>query len=207
MDPHAEVAQIVAELVDRVARRGALAVLAFDTECSDIRGHVVQLACVGWNADADEVLAESWLLRLPPGVAMSADAQAVHGISLATLRDDGIAPEVVLEQFERRCACARGEGGVVVAHNAAFDCARLATTARACGRPPPLEPSAVFCTMAAGRRKLEFRGSTGRRKAPRNAELHERLTGRAPPAHLHDALVDARLTGESFLAGHARGHW
>ena len=126
----------------------------------------------------------------------------VHGITETALRD-GRAPAQGMATFVE---LARRPGTIVVAHNARFDVDRFNHTARRHGLDGVRLEASVFCTMHASKHHCIFRDRRGRRKSPRNDELHAHLVGGELPA-LHDALNDARVTGAVYFAARRRGWW
>lgn len=174
-------------------------VVAIDTETTGFRGAVIQAAAVELDARGAHVGTLSRLIAPPPGVQWERAAERVHGITRERLAREGVDPVAFLCEFVAHVRAARAAGTRVVAHNAAFDVARLNATLRWYGVPDELASEDVFCTMHASRRgKRSFK----------NAELYHELTGKdSVDARLHDAAVDAEITARSFLAGRRRGWW
>jgi DNA polymerase III epsilon subunit-like protein len=200
-----ELRKLVTYWIERVVTDCARSALVFDTECSALNGHVIQLGWVWVNSDGEEAHAESRLMRLPENVGIDPRAEAVHGITADVLAGHGEDPRLAMEAFATELRKARACGASVVAHNARFDCNRVAFTSSYWGVTVPLAVEDVVCTMR--RAQMEFRGPSGRRKAPRNEELYHALCNESPTLRAHDALNDARITAVSYLRGAERGWW
>ena len=182
--------------------------LVLDTETTSFNGTVIQLGYVLMDSDGREIGCRARYLRLLPGETISSRAMEVHHIDEQMLDTRGEDAKTVLDEFHDACDAVLQSGGVLVAHNAAFDVARLAHTARMAGSKLELLREDVVCTQALGAALGLFTDRNGRRKRPRNDELYEALVEPVPdPEALHDAVADARLTGLSFYAGRARGSW
>lgn len=180
--------------------------LAIDTETTSLHGVVVQVGIVGLDAAAREVCCDALLVAPAPGHTVEPSAERVHGLSDAHVRRHGMDPRRALLRVAEVCCTARARGIPLVAHNASFDAASLRRTAQAIRQPPPVDGSAMVCTMQRSRglaKRVKARGLF------RNAELFEYLcNAKAPPDRdLHDAVADARLTARAYLAGHRRGLW
>ena len=96
------------------ARRGR--VVAFDTETTGGSpwDEICQIAAAEFVGGA---LARTLALYIRPTCRVNPWAEAVHGLSDAFLRENGIAPEEAMRRFFDFV----GEGALLVAHNAAFD--------------------------------------------------------------------------------------
>jgi DNA polymerase III epsilon subunit-like protein len=183
----------------------------FDTETSGLSAKDVAIQCaVGFfSADGKPMGFYDRLWKLPKGTRINYGSYKIHGISEKKLEEDGYdaALEIrsVLKMFQRM----RERGKRIVAHNASFDCRMLAQTARQHGVDGwDITTADMFCTMQNSKPRCGLVSEkTGRPKAPSNAELYKILTGTAPSGALHDALVDIKVTGRSFVEGQKRGWW
>lgn len=179
------------------------AVIAWDTETTDLHGVVVQLGVVCVDAYGVELYATSRMFAPIPGHPIRGDAYAVHGISEDMQRTQGEPVCKSIEAFVELTRSAKTRNVTLVAHNASFDRRMLQNTARAVGMTSDVESE---CTMLLGKRVSQVRRGTNKR--PKNSELYEMLVGPIPKsARLHDAVEDARLTARSFVAGRAQGFW
>lgn len=179
-------------------------VLAIDTETSGLTGVVIQIGGAVLDGDGNESEVFSELLLPPPGfdLVLHPRAVAVHGITRERLLAEGVPARPALARFVARLAGVR-----VVAHNAAFDVARLNHTLAAYGMAERVDAAAVFCTMQAAKRHCGLVGAGGRPRCPKNAELYALLGGADDCGALHDAANDARITARSFVLGRRRGWW
>lgn len=186
--------------------------MAFDTETTSLRGSVIQAALVELNAHGEEECVMSGIIPPPRGEELDPRAVEVHGITSECILTEG-QPAVpflrgIVSRIQRACA----EGRIVVAHNAAFDLARFNATLLAHGIDDEfLLPDQIFCTMQKSKRHCILTNVNGNPRCPKNAELFSLLHGVSPgerfEGSLHDATVDARITGHSFLEGRRRGWW
>jgi DNA polymerase III epsilon subunit-like protein len=96
------------------ARRGR--VVAFDTETTGGSpwDEICQIAAAEF---IDGALARTLALYVRPTCRVNPWAEAIHGLSNAFLRENGIAPEEAMQRFFDFV----GDGALLVAHNAAFD--------------------------------------------------------------------------------------
>lgn len=94
--------------------------LGFDTETTGIdveHDRIVTAALVRRDASGTHV--RTWLID--PGVEIPEAASAIHGITTAQARAEGVAPRVALEEIASLVAEALAEGTPVVAYNAGYD--------------------------------------------------------------------------------------
>ena len=91
-------------------------VVAFDTETTGGSpwDEICQIAAAEF---VDGALARTLALYIRPTCRVNPWAEAVHGLSDAFLRENGIAPEEAMRRFFDFV----GDGALLVAHNAAFD--------------------------------------------------------------------------------------
>jgi len=179
--------------------------LVFDTETTDLpdwgapnpgmsKARIVQLACTLLTPEFDEVAAFCSLIKLPPGVNMSPNAESRHGISLEKCQKYGIPIESALTIFDEFSKLA----DYVVAHGLKFDSYLLATEVMITGRPlyNIENGTSGICTMLASTKicGLKQQGSN-RPKWPKLEEAAEILLG-LKMTDAHDALYDTRTTGK-----------
>ena len=156
------------------------------------------------DATGREVGVDSRLFAPLEAFPIEPGALAVHKITPARQAAEGEPVGKCLRAFVELAQTASRRHIPMVAHNAAFDKRMVRNTASAIGFEPPQIES--LCTMNLGRTVCT--DAEGRKKRPKNRELYDLLIGGAPDdAFLHDAVEDARLTAQSFLAGKKRGLW
>jgi len=183
--------------------------LVFDTETNGGTTQVcIELAYIVFDRDFTELHRYKSYWTLPRGHSIHFHAESVHGISEETLRNQGVDPRPGLEQFykwvDRIASC----GGVVVAHNAAFDAAVIRNTSRLNGIPRTLEKEECFCTMRRAAQYAGCKNKRGQQRCPKNSELYTILHDTTPTwATLHSALDDVRVTAMNLHAGRNRGWW
>ena len=187
--------------------------MIFDTE-TDGRRNCIQLAFIVANADFRPIFKYSEYIKLPQGGSILPRAFAVHKISKKTLDEKGVDPLVAVEIFflwthTVKCGpTGEEQNGLIVAHNAAFDCSVMNATAENCGRADlKITANDCFCTMRQATPHCGLLTKNGLPKWPKNSELYEILHGSAPGGVLHDAMEDVRVTLANFQAGRSRGWW
>ncbi|MEN5073273.1 exonuclease domain-containing protein [Isoptericola cucumis] len=129
--------------------RGPL--LGFDTETTgiDVAHDRIVSAAVVRRVPGERTDVRTWLID--PGVAIPAEATAIHGITTAHARAHGRAPEAALEEIAATLADQLRADAPVVAYNAAYDLSLLdvelgrhglATLPERLGRPaaPVVDP-------------------------------------------------------------------
>lgn len=174
-------------------------VLVFDTETTGfhLRALVIQLAWVVESDQGKRETEQSVVLQLPFGMRVPGKSTDIHGLSTQDVRERGVPPVPVIEQFLRDCARVQDAGGRVVAHNAPFDVRLINQTLRR--QEAPFECGVdVFCLQKHTRVHSPLLDKRGRRKPFRNEELHEFLFGERPSGKLHDALVDVGVTLRNY---------
>ena len=186
-------------------------VVGFDTETTGLRGAVVQAALVELDGEGVETDVFVGLVHPPAGYVMEEGAVRTHGITSDRLRAEAQPAAPFFAELVRRIKRARERGVPVVAHNAAFDVARLNETLEKHGMASSrLQRGDVFCTMQAAKRPCGLVNRLGRPKAPSNAEMYAALFAGADASEcgpLHDAASDARATARSYVEARRRGWW
>lgn len=128
----------------------------------------------------------------PDGWVMSAEAEAINGLSMDRLNAEGVPIAEVLEAY----TAAINDGYVVAAHNAQFDCKALRGALRLAGMDDLFERTPNFCTMRKSAGIIPKAG--GKKGWPKLSEAKAFLIERgrmpadipdAPHTPLHDALV------------------
>jgi DNA polymerase III subunit epsilon len=181
--------------------------LFFDTETSGLpvdyyappsRGRnwprLVTLAWVLTDAAGRELRSDHSLIR-PEGWEISAEAEAIHGISTEQAQRDGQPLWPVLLRLRREIIPA----GSLFAHNYQFDTCVLASEFMRQGAPDPFPGKLWFCTMRGSTNICKLPGKrAGEYKWPRLAELHRHLFGIEHDGQ-HDALADVRACCRCFF--------
>lgn len=207
---HSVITTCVRRIIENVLDRYRPPVVAFDTETTGLRGAVIQAAIVEMSARGEETDVFCAIVPPPSGYRLEPGAVAVHKITQQRIDAEGQSAVPFLRDVVTRLKRARLEGKRIVAHNGAFDVARLNETLFAHGMPERLDLDDVFCTMRHAKRHCGLLDRRGAPRFPKNAELYELLY--TTPAisrmgELHDATVDARITAMSFLEGRRRRWW
>lgn len=180
-------------------------IVVFDTETSGLNPPlVIELAYVVLNYESlEEVSHSSQLLSLPVGQSISYGAFKVHGISDAAVRKRGVPAVAALRTFTDLCHEIVADGGLVVAHNAAFDARAINATFQAFLAPNRFSVQ-TFCTMRSATAFCGLQGKAGRPKPPKNEELYKILFKQAPNQKLHSALGDVRVSVDNYRGLRAR---
>ena len=205
----AAVHRCAARAVQGVLDRYRPNVVCFDTETTGLRGAVIQAAAIEMASDGTIVDDVAGIVPPPEGVSLEPGAVRVHGISQATIDAEGQPPLPFLHGFLDFLERAHAAGKPVVAHNSAFDVARLDETMRWHGSKRRCEVP-VVCTMRASKRHSGLVTARVAPKNPSNAELYHSLTGRVASEDveaLHDARADATITARSYVEGRRQGWW
>lgn len=107
---------------------------SFDTETDSAQPEDARIisACIGW-ASADGWKARTWLLQ--PERDIDESATAVHGITTAMARIDGVPREQGLREIREALAAAWASGVPVVIFNAPFDTTVADRELRRIGEP------------------------------------------------------------------------
>jgi DNA polymerase III epsilon subunit-like protein len=137
----------------------------------------------------------------PQGYVIPESASAIHGITTAQARAEGVVLSVVLRKFEgavRKCT-------TLVAHNADFDLNVITAELFRARVRTHIERKPSICTMrlATGFCRLPG-GPYGQYKWPSLAELHRKLFRRSPRSS-HNALWDVRACKRSYFELKKRG--
>jgi DNA polymerase III epsilon subunit-like protein len=167
--------------------------LVYDTETtgtsySDV---VIQLGFVLFDGTGREIrrYERVWRTEQPSNPW----AQRVHGIPLEEVRGSDTSPGDGLTVFQEVLDEVGRNGGVVVAHNAAFDHRMVQQTADREGFDLRWGPT-EFCTA----RALKTRSVTERGPSCKNGEVYRYLGGPAL-GRMHRALTDALATAYIFF--------
>ncbi len=172
---------------------------------------LAQVAWEVWDVSADGgsgspcalVYAASFLVKPAAGEAWDTAAAAIHGISEARARAEGVESAAVLQSL----ASDASECVAVVAHNLAFDRPVLWAAAHRVGmKPADWWPAHDICTMLVTKDVCRI-PSTSKwatpadpYKWPKLAEVWQTLfPTSALPANLHNATQDVRVLVQCFL--------
>ncbi|WP_375453983.1 3'-5' exonuclease [uncultured Methylobacterium sp.] len=120
-----------------------MTVIALDFETANERRDSACAVGLAWIADGRVVRRASRLIR-PPELRFAPGNIRVHGILPADVRDRPMFADVMAEFLPDLA------GGLILAHNAAFDIGVLRASLAACGRPVP--PLSYLCTLQIARK-------------------------------------------------------
>ena len=197
-----------------VVPEGSKPVLFFDTETIGLKPAIVcQLAYL--VVEGGTVTTEyDQILKLPPGVKVSPQAQKVHGISTRDTQRKGVDAEEAMRAFAVEAHRVLEAGGRVVAHNSKFDVRAVRETREAWQMVdvpvtnPALTDADTFDTMMASKPHSPLLDKAGRRKAFRLEEWYVHLFGSPPAfARLHNALDDVRVLALCYFEANRLGWW
>lgn len=188
---------------------GEPAYLVFDVETDggSPKQLAIQLAYIIFDKEHRELFRFDKLLSLPQGKKINWHSTKIHKITNNMLALRGVDPVPEIRLFFEWVDKVRDPGGLLIAHNAAFDSACITNTAAQNAMTQELHSHECFCTMKAAKPLAGLVCKRGRPKAPTNKELYEVLHGSSPNARLHDALEDVRVTASSYQAGLKAGWW
>lgn len=169
----------------------------FDTETTGLEqaeGHrIIEVAILSYDSDTRQ-LVDKYVQRIDPERPIDPKAQAVHGIDYSQLigcpKWEQVAPHV---------HNLLSTGGLVIAHNIAFDMPFTQAELHRVGlRLPPVQQ---LCTMDNGR-WATFDG-----KSPKLGELCFALDVDYDPNAAHAADYDVDVMMQCFFAGVDRGFY
>lgn len=183
----------------------------FDTETSglfdyskpaDAAGQPRLASIAMLAADADlNLLAATFVLVRPDGWEMSAEAEAVNGLSQQLLNENGVPVKEVLWRY----AAEIERGAIMVGHNVQYDTKIMRGELRRAGMPDFYERTQTICTMRSLTDVLRIPKPSGRGfKWPRLEEALMQVLGRSHSG-AHGALHDAIATLDLLRALKARG--
>jgi DNA polymerase III epsilon subunit-like protein len=159
---------------------------------------VVQVAWLAFDVAGTETARSVHLIR-PDGFSISEGARAVHGITTARAKRDGVPLAGVLDALLQEIKRAR----LVIAHNIEFDATILSAEFLRAGQRDPLLKVARRCTMKESADYCAIPGQYGP-KWPKLEELHRHLFNEPSP-QAHDALADAESCARCFFELQTRG--
>ena len=176
------------------------AVLVLDTETTGGARHdeVIQLGYVIYDSTGSLVSTYErvWKTSKPSNPF----ALAVHNIPDTLVQQSRFSAAEELEKFNQLTQQIADSGGVLVAHNAAFDVRLLHQTAQKHGLS--FQPTEVFCTMKAIRKVPK----TERGKSAKNTEVYNFLDGPPVSGTVHHARTDSLMTAHIYFTGKQK-HW
>ncbi len=157
-------------------------VVAFDTETTGISrwDEICQIAAAEY---VDGVLNRTFSVYIRPTCEMNPAAEAVNGLSMEFLEENGIEPEEAMERFFGFV----GHDALLVAHNCRFDMRMLNQECAKFGLSLPVQSATVCDTLALSR---HFRPDM---RHHRLADMIDALG--LNETNSHDALDDARACG------------
>ena len=206
-------------------------VTIFDTETTGLPGskilsnetlglwpHVVQFSYIVYDTDENKMIAvRDFIVKLPPGITISAESTNIHGITFQMTEEKGVEITSILAEFMEWCE----KSELIVGHNVEFDynmvCAEFM---RLTCVPDDEYPGTVLykyiyadylekfkhfqkflCTMKTTvdvcQIKAVSRYGKEYNKFPSLLELHRYLFG-SEPKNLHNSLVDVMVCFRCF---------
>lgn len=134
----------------------------------------------------------------PDGWEMTAEAQAVHGLSTEFLKREGAPVDYVLGIYANLI-----DGGyIMAAYNAQYDLKVMRGEMRRAERPDLFEETPNTCLMRAAM-KLGIKKAGGGRGWPKLSDVATHFA--FPIPNPHDAMGDAAAAARLFRVLHARG--
>ena len=180
---------------------GGVRYVVYDTETtgSSREDEVIQLGFVAFDGKGREVrrYEEVWRTSRPSNPW----AQRVHGIPPEEVAASRVSQAEGLREFQSVLYQLREEGGLLIAHNSAFDHRLVQQTAHRAGVDLDwCVPE--FCTAKA----LKDVPTTERGTNCKNGDVYQ-FVGGPDLGRMHRALVDARATAYIFFHGKDSGWW
>lgn len=189
-------------------------VLVFDTETTGLQvgknpsyretdkwPHIVQMSFILYDTLINKILeSHDYIISIPESVTISAESQAIHGISSAVCRRKGVPIKDVLYRF-KQC---QNIADLLVAHNLSFDKRVILAS---CVRENMYYPlfnlqTKEYCTM---KRTVDIpiivkRNSRGvYNKYPTLTQLHQYLFNGNSPKNLHDSYADILICLRCYI--------
>ena len=176
-------------------------VVVLDTETtgSSKEDLIIQLGYIVYDQDGKEINAyeKIWQCDRPS----NAFAERIHGLTNHVVSSSLNNPVTEINAFLGLLNQVADNGGLVVAHNAAFDTRMFLQTALHHGIVCELRCK-VFCTV----KGLKLRSIDERGVNCKNEDVYRYLLGE-PLGRMHTALVDARATAYIFWTGRKKEWW
>lgn len=159
---------------------------------------LVQIAWILYNDKGEEVKRNDHIVR-PEGFRIPAAASAIHGISTERAVAEGVALQMVLDEFHAQVAQAK----YLVAHNISFDEKIVGAEFLRSGMKNTIPAKRQICTMLGTTDYVAMRGPYGY-KWPKLSELHHKLFG-VGFDEAHNAAADINATARCFWEAKRRG--
>ena len=153
---------------------------------------LVQLAWLLMDENGKEVKDTSQIIK-PEGFIIPKEASAVHGISTAKARKEGIELNTALKEFTG----AVDEAKILVAHNMSFDEKIMGAELLRKKHRHKLFARPKICTMLSSTDYCKIENDFGY-KWPKLIELHQKLFDEEF-ANAHDALADVKACARCFF--------
>ncbi|MHA2788790.1 3'-5' exonuclease [Corynebacterium sp. S7] len=168
--------------------------LAVDVETTGLKSKRDQLVSIGWVPVTDRVIDLSGAGYFVLAGASVGDSALVHGVTDDDIANHGVAPEIVLEEFEKAL-----ESRGLLAHFAQMETGFISELHRQVrGKPWKFREDQVTDTFALERRHMERMATYPRGEDLRLARVRERYG--LPNYRNHNALTDALACAEVYLA-------
>jgi DNA polymerase III epsilon subunit-like protein len=178
--------------------------LVLDTETTGVAAtsRIVSICWAFYDGNAAQK-ALRYHIVYPEGFTIPAEAAAVHGITTARARRDGIPLINALRTLHEDITSNTPQ--LYVGHNVAFDKPILLNEHRRAPHPENFSALKAVCTMKIGTNVCRIPSRRGGYKWPKLEELHRHLFGRTH-ASAHDAKGDVSATAKCFFELRRRGH-
>ena len=153
---------------------------------------LVQLAWLLTDENGKEVKSTNRIIK-PEGFIIPAEAAAVHGISTAQAKKEGILLNTALKEFSQ----AVDEAKILVAHNMSFDEKIMGAELLRKKYQHKLFERPKICTMLSSTDYCKIQNDFGY-KWPKLIELHQKLFDEEFE-NAHDALADVKACARCFF--------
>jgi len=159
---------------------------------------MVQIGWILYDAEGNELRRNDHIIK-PDGWTISASTTAVHGISTARAKSEGVDIDLALNEFRAQIT----EAEYLVAHNISFDTNVVGAEFLRQNNDNPIPEKEQICTMHSSTNFCKIPGKYGY-KWPKLEELHRKLFGKGFE-NAHNAAADIEATAACFWELRKRG--
>lgn len=152
---------------------------------------LVQLAWLYYDKDGNKLDGNNFIIK-PDGYTIPSDASRIHGISNERALSEGVALQVVLNDFQNLIS----QSSYLVAHNMSFDEKILGAEFLRSSMANSIAAKNRICTMEKSTNYCKLDGPYGY-KWPKLSELHYKLFGTGFE-EAHNAAIDITATAKCF---------
>lgn len=168
--------------------------LAVDVETTGLKPKRDQLVSIGWVPVTNRVIDLSGAGYFVLAGASVGDSATVHGVTDDEITSKGVAPEIVLAEFEKALG-----SRALLAHFAQMETGFISELHRQVrGKPWKFRTDEVTDTFELERRHMERMATYPRGEDLRLARVRQRYG--LPNYHNHNAMTDALACAEVYLA-------